>query len=230
MRAHKHTHTCRASDWVVASVPATLPLLFSGWLFGCGGSSVYLPSASLVLNLRPFLNIYFLRASLFLTSLMWLFFFSCTWPQTVLLSRMFDIVRLGWTGIVFGCGDGLSSTVLCLVPASILPIKWSVFPEADETKLPHGSSFSTTLFFFPSILTYAWGYRCYIFHLLSFRFGTVGVTHLFCRVRSEYSDHNIRTKKWKSWLRSHKVKSVSVVCCREHVYFKYPASTPEGSE
>lgn len=142
---------------------------------------------------------------------------------------MFDIVRLGRTGIVFGFGDGLSSTVFSARVRSTDKMI-AMFPEADETKLPHGSSFFHYTFFFPVHFTYAWGYRCYIFHSLLFRFGTVRVTHLFCRVRSEYSDHNIRTKKWKSWLRSHKVKSVSVVCCREHVYFKYPASTPERSE
>lgn len=63
----------------------------------------------------------------------------------MLLSRLFDIVRLGWTDIVFGFGDGLSSTVFSARVHSTDKMI-AVFPEADKTKLPHGSSFPTTLF------------------------------------------------------------------------------------
>lgn len=55
--------------------------------FGCGRSSVYLPSAPLVLNLWTFLNIYFyfiLWTAFFKPH--WCGFSSCTWPLKQLCS------------------------------------------------------------------------------------------------------------------------------------------------
>lgn len=184
------------------SASATLPLLFSGWFWMWYIQCLFTKCFTSAKPEAIFKHIYFCELTFFyLTDVG----FSAVLDQNV--CALFQHVWHDIVGMDMGCVKVLVWVIECCF--AFRAWVWETFSikETEQTQLLHWSC--VKLLLFPVLLKYQ---VIQILYILTHHFSIVSPWEwLSCIGRSdhEHSDHNIRTKRWKSWLHCHKFKLVS---------------------